>query len=271
MRQLPPSLTRVGKRIDRLLPWTLYYAGGAVECPPCGGRFRRFRSHAGRPNARCPRCRSLERHRLLWLYLTEQTELFSQPLNLLHFAPEPAFEARFRSAPKLRYVGADLHPRTGQARLDVTAIEEVDDCYDAALLSHVLGEVPDDRKAMRELHRVLKPGGNLIVQVPVDHGRESTQELRPRCQQHKGAQPVGANVRIYGRDFGTRLADAGFVVKLVRYLDDVSDEDAARYRLVELGDFATGNEIYIATKPGAAPRAVPGEPLARARGHADAP
>lgn len=258
--ELPSVIKHLAKRVDGLLPWKLVYAGRSVECPPCGGRFRRLRSHAGRPNARCPRCRSLERHRLLWLYLTERTELFSRPLDLLHFAPEPALEARFRSAPNLRYVGADLHPRGGQIRLDVTAIEAPADSYDAALLSHVLGEVPDDRQAMRELYRVLRPGGGLIVQVPVDHARESTQELRPASEQRTGAQPVGANVRVYGRDFVARVEGAGFMVKLVRYLDEVSDEDVARYRLVELGNFATGNDIYIATKPGAEPRVVTSQP-----------
>lgn len=241
------------KAVDRRLPWATIYRGDNVECPCCDGRFRRLRRHSGRPNARCPRCASLERHRLLWLWLRGQRDLFEERLDLLHFAPETAFEARLSALPNLSYVGADLLPKGDQIRVDIMDIQFEDASFDVIICNHVLGEVPDDRRAIAELHRVLRPGGRLIAQMPVDHDRASTSEKERAAQRPGGPQPTGANIRRYGRDFVDRLAAPGFAVEEIRHLETIPEAERRRYALVEVGGEATGNDIYVAAKAAAAP------------------
>jgi SAM-dependent methyltransferase len=246
--KLPPTAVAGLKAVDRRLPWTVVYRGNSVECPCCGESFRRFRRHWGRPNARCPRCASLERHRLLWLWLRGQRDIFEERLDLLHFAPEAAFEARLSALPNLRYVGADLLPKGDQVRVDIMDIHFDDASFDVILCNHVLGEVPDDRRAITELHRVLRPGGRLIAQMPVDHDRVETTERDRPVQRPGEPQPTGANVRIYGRDFVERLAAPGFAVEEIRYLETVPQAERRRYALEEVGGEARGNDIYVATR-----------------------
>ncbi len=256
LASLPSNVIDGLKAVDRALPWAVVYRGNRVECPCCGGSFRRLRRHWGRPNARCPRCASLERHRLLWLWLREQRDIFEHPLDLLHFAPETAFEAELSALPNLRYVGADLVPRGNQIRVDVMDIQFEDASFDVILCNHVLGEVPDDRRAIGELHRILRPGGRLIAQMPVDHDRAETTERERPAQRPGEPQATGTNIRAYGRDFVDRLAAPGFAVEEIRYLDAVPGAQRRRYALDELGGEAKGNDIYVATKPAAgAPQA----------------
>jgi SAM-dependent methyltransferase len=241
------------KRVDRVIPWATIYRGEDVECPCCDSGFRRFRCHSGRPNARCPRCASLERHRLQWLWLTrEQGELFEERLDFLHFAPEIAFEQRLSELPNLHYVGADLLPKGNQVRVDIMNIQFEDASFDVILCNHVLGEVPDDRRAIMELYRILRPGGRLIAQMPVDHDHAETSEDRRPAPRPGERQPTGANIRRYGRDFVERVAAPGFAVEEIRYLETLPEAERRRYALDEVGGKATGNDIYVATKPAAA-------------------
>lgn len=186
---------------------------------------------------------------MLWLYLRQQRDLFEERLDLLHFAPETAFESRLSALPNLHYVGADLHPKGDQVRVDIMDIRFEDASFDVILCNHVLGEVPDDRKAIHELHRILRPGGRLIAQMPVEHSRAETTEKDRRTQRPGDPQPVGANVRNYGRDFVDRLAAPGLSVEEIRYLETVSPRERDRFALEEVGGDATGNDIYVATRP----------------------
>jgi len=243
------NLKAVLRTVDRALPWSLLYRGDRVECPCCGGRFRSFRRHPGRPGALCPRCHSLERHRLLWLWLRERGEIFTERLDLLHFAPEIAFEPVLAAQSNLHYVPADLHPTTErQIRVDIMGLPFEDASFDVVLCNHVLGEVPDDRRAIAELHRVLRPGGRLITTNVIN---ESLAETRPRPR--RAARPgegqlTGGNIRLYGRDFPERLAAPGFDVEVVRYLDAIPEEQRERYGLREVGGAGTGNDVYVARK-----------------------
>src|SRR2546423_7083686 len=117
---------KIRRRIRRELDHPILYAGTRVECPICAGRFRKFRSHGGRPNAGCPRCGSLERHRLLWLYLTRETDVLSARLDVLHFAPEPGLANKLATLPNLAYLSADRDPRAAMVRADITALELAD-------------------------------------------------------------------------------------------------------------------------------------------------
>lgn len=205
-----------------------------VECPICGWRFREFLPHGlkRRRNARCPRCDSLERQRLLWLYLRDRTDFFSEPLRVLHFAPETYFVRRFRSLPNVDLVTVDLSYPFVDVNLDITRLPFGGGAFDVVLCSHVLEHVPDDRAAMAEIHRVLRPGGWAVVMVPFDRAREATVEDPSVTDPAERERRFGQrdHVRLYGRDYVHRLRDAGFDVEedpLARELD------ARRYGLLD--------------------------------------
>lgn len=216
----------------------LRHRGAAVECPCCGGAFARFLPHRGRPRARCPGCGALERHRLLTLFLERETDIFRRPATLLHVAPEFGLYRRFSRAPNLRYVSGDLAPQLPGMRLDVGALPFPEAEFDAVLCNHVLEHVADDRRALAEIRRVLRPGGWAILMCPVDRGLEETLE-DPRI-----ADP-GARLRLYGqedhlrrygRDYGERLAAAGLVVEAIPYLGCLEAAEVACFGLRREGD-----------------------------------
>jgi len=218
----------------RLRVWARLAAGEGVECPCCGGRFRRFAPYGvrpRRPHAQCPGCGAMERHRLLWLYLRERTDLFARPQRLLHVAPEPVFEARLRAAPHLAYVSVDLASPRALVRADVQRLPHPDACFDAVLCHHVLEHVADDRAAMRELRRVLRPGGFALLQSPVQRRLPETVEdpavRDPRERERLFGQHD--HVRQYGADYGARLREAGFEVRAERFADALGPERSARH------------------------------------------
>lgn len=155
-----------------VLGW--FYIGRGVECPVCGTRRRKFLPYGyvhSRPNALCPRCLSLERHRLLWLYLQRETDLPTAYPRILHIAPEVCLMRKLRKHydghPGL-YLTADLESPLADMHFDVQHIPLEDDFTDVVICNHILEHVEDDRQALRELHRILKPGGWGVVLSPMD-------------------------------------------------------------------------------------------------------
>jgi hypothetical protein len=206
--------------------WRLFrLRGDAVECPCCGGRFREFMPGRDPNNPLCPRCGAQARHRALWLYLHERTPLFAgKGLRVLHFAPERALGGALAAAPGIRYLSADLDAPEAMEHFDITDIPHPDDSFDAILCIHVLEHVEDDRKAMRELRRILSPDGFAIVLVPLDLSKPATYEnpaiTDPADREREFWQ--ADHLRLYGADFPERLREAGFDVTVdpwVRGLD----------------------------------------------------
>ena len=187
-----------------------------VQCPVCGWRFRSFRpaGYVARPNARCARCGSLERHRLLWLYLREHTQVFSEPVRILHFAPEPCVSRRLSALRHVHYVSADVVSGSVAVTLDIERIPFEPESFDLILCSHVLEHVTDDGAALKEVYRVLRTGGLALVQIPVDETRSTTFEDPTATDAADRARLFGQSdhVRIYGRDCVERLQGAGFAV-----------------------------------------------------------
>ena len=221
--------------------------GGDVECPVCDGRFRRFLHDR---NSVCPRCRSRARHRLLSLYLARETDVLERPRRILHFAPEPMLSAALRKVAGDAYLSGDIDPRKAMRRLDMTAIDLPDASFDLVLVNHVFEHVPDDQRAMREVRRVLAPGGMLITQHPVDYTRETTYEdpsITTR-EARKAAFRHPEHLRVFGRDFPDRLRGAGFEVELVRYRDEVGEDARRRYGLGDGGE-VRGDDIYVGRVP----------------------
>ena len=156
--------------LQRMASWAvpvmgLFYKGRGVECPLCGSKYRKFLPYGyvqSRANALCPKCLSLERHRLLWLYLTRETDLLKSFPRTLHIAPEVCImrhlKPHFKAHPG-QYVTADLESPLADLHFDVQQIPLADESVEVVICNHLLEHVADDRKALRELHRILKPGG----------------------------------------------------------------------------------------------------------------
>ncbi len=237
---------RVARRMKSVIR-TMTSTGNAVECPCCGRSFRQFLpfGRPQRPNARCPRCGALERHRLLWLYLQRETELFSRPVKLLHVAPEEQFRGRFREMSQLEYVTGDLYDNRADVKLDIRETDFEDDTFGVIICNHVLEHIPEDEQAMRELHRVLKAGGWAILMVPQDFTRDVTFEDPSVTSPEERLRVFGQadHVRIYGKDYVERLKKAGFVVEEIAYADAISKEEVSRYGVMN------DNVIYRCLKP----------------------
>lgn len=180
-----------------------------------------------------PSTLSLERHRLLWLFLKEETNFFTAPLHVLHFAPEQAFYKRFRKLKNLNYVTTDLNSPLADVKADICNLPFEDDKFDVILCNHVLEHIPDDTKAMSELYRILKPGGWGIFQIPQDLNREETFEDNTITDKIERAKIFGQydHVRIYGRDYFNKLRDIGFKVEEIDFTKLMSQEEINRYRL----------------------------------------
>jgi SAM-dependent methyltransferase len=244
-----PTLRRIAARVDRRVPWHLLHRGDRLECPCCGGRFGSFRPRDGRPDARCPRCNSYERHRVLWMWMRDQGVLEGD-LDVLHIAPEPVFEHRLRAMPNLRYTGGDLFPQGEQVRVDLMAIPFPDRSFDLVICNHVLDEVPDDRVAIAEIHRVLKPGGRLVTQTPLHPERDTTFDapsLSPA--ERRRVFQTADDVRVYSATgLLERLSEPGFDVELVDYVGALDPAVVERHALAEQGGVGRGSDIHVAVR-----------------------
>jgi SAM-dependent methyltransferase len=216
------------------------------ECPICRRRsvFRPF-GDPPRTNAECPNCGSLERHRLLFLYLRDRTPLFRERLSVLHFSPEAGLRARFQALPLLTYRTSWYESdRPADYHLDLTRLTQPDASWDVVIAYHIFEHIPDDQAGLRELFRVLKPGGWAVLQVPVREG--STLENDPTVDTDAERNAVYGqhdHVRFYGwKDFADRLTAAGFDVEIVRYGAEQPDDIVRQYALDR------NERIYIARK-----------------------
>lgn len=197
-----------------------------------------------RENVLSPSTLSLERHRLLWLYLKDHTDFFTQPHKVLHFAPEQAFYKRFRKLENLDYTTTDLNSPLADVKADICDLPFEDNSFDFILCNHVLEHIPDDEKAMQELFRILKPGGTAILQIPQDLKRENTFEDDSITDPKERAKIFGQydHVRVYGRDYFDKLRSIGFKVEEVDLTSQLAPETVDRYRL------AQGEIIPVARK-----------------------
>jgi len=220
----------------------IVYRGTSRHCPICQSSVRRFLPFGVKPrqDARCPLCGSLERHRLLWLFLRQYTDLFDgSAKRMLHFAPE--MEKWFKTIPGLEYLSADLVEGRAMLRMDITDIRYPDNSFEVLLCSHVLEHVPDDRKAMLEIARVLKPEGWAVIIVPIraDPTFEDPSVSDPAERERLFGQRD--HVRIYGQDFEERLKETGLRVWNVRATQLANPDEVVLFGLKD-------DEIFVGTK-----------------------
>lgn len=210
--------------------------GTKYKDPIDGRSFKRFLPYGyenPRENVLSPSTLSLERHRLLWLYLKNETDFFKKPYKVLHFAPEQAFYKRFKKLPNLDYTTTDLDSPLADIKADICNLPFEDNSFDIIFCNHVLEHIPDDQKAMQELFRILKYGGWGIFQIPQDLSRADTFEDNNITDKHERAEIFGQydHVRIYGRDYFNKLRSVGFQVEEIDYTAQLSSREIATYRL----------------------------------------
>jgi len=214
----------------------LYFKGNKFIDPIDGSSYRRFLPYGYqniRLNALCPGTLSLERHRLLWLYLYRETDFLKLPLNVLHIAPEQVFYKKFKSFNHWKYITADLYSPLADIKVDICKLPFEEGYYDLILCNHVLEHIPDHKQAMKELCRVLKKGGTLIAQVPLDDNLDTTFEDSSITDPNERSQIFGQydHVRIYGKDFFSFLNQAGFKSKGIPYAEKLTEIEIKKYSL----------------------------------------
>ena len=216
------------------------HRGSRRYCTVCKSHLRSFRpyGHVKRLDAKCPVCDSVERHRFTWSFFERCTDLFDGlPKRMLHIGPEPAFEKRLRALDNLDYTTADFQDRQADVLMDITRIQYPDDSFDVIHCSHVLEHVSDDRRAMRELSRVLRPTGWATILVPVI--AERTWEDPNITAPEERAKYFGQwdHVRAYGPDFIERLAAEGFEVRRMTagdVLESADERERVQFKNEEL-------------------------------------
>ena len=218
-------------------PFVAFFLRGNTYTDPIDGKsYRRFLPYGYakvRENVLAPGTLSLERHRLFWLFLKNETTFFSAPLRVLHFAPEQAFVQKFKKQKNLSYTTTDLNSPIADVKADICDLPFKDNSFDFIICNHVLEHIPDDTKAMQELYRVLAPKGTAIVQVPYDAKLSTTFEDNTITDQSERTRIFGQydHLRVYGMDYFKKLASVGFDVKALDYTATLSSEDIERYRL----------------------------------------
>lgn len=218
-------------------PFVAFFMRGNTYTDPIDGKsYRRFLPYGYakvRENVLAPGTLSLERHRLFWLYLKNETAFFSAPLRVLHFAPEQAFVKKFKKQKNLTYTTTDLNSPIADVKADICDLPFKDHSFDFIICNHVLEHIPNDTKAMQELYRVLAPKGTAIVQVPYDAKREITFEDNTITDQSERTRIFGQydHLRVYGMDYFKKLSSIGFEVNALDYTSGMSSDDIERYRL----------------------------------------
>jgi SAM-dependent methyltransferase len=231
-----PILIRFSYVIRPVLALAL--KGSKFTDPIDGKSFKNFLPYGygtQRNNVLSPSTLSLERHRLLWLYLQSKTDFFLAPKKVLHVAPEQAFYKLFRNQKNLDYTTTDLDSPLADVKADICNLPFKDDTYDVILCNHVLEHIPNDTKAMQELYRVLKPGGMGIFQIPQDLNRATTFADDTIVDQKERAKIFGQydHVRIYGRDYFEQLRSIGFKVIEEDYTKKIPPELVTKYCLAK--------------------------------------
>ena len=227
-------LTRLSFLLKPLIKIYLY--GNKYTDPIDGSSFRKFLAYGYnkiRKNALSPSTFSLERHRLLWLYLQNETDFFEKKMKVLHFAPEAAFLKKFKKLKNISYDTIDLDSPLADIKADICDLPIKNDSYDFILCNHVLEHIVDDEKAMKELYRVLKKGGTGIFQVPLNMSNKQTYEDFTITDPKERNKAFGQydHVRVYGMDFFERLKNVGFKVEKCEYTSKLSEEKKTKYCL----------------------------------------
>jgi len=212
------------------------FFGLRYKCPMCGSYLKKLKPFGlkipvlneknvigggYRLNTKCPVCYSTDRERLLYLYLSKK-KFFTSVAKVLHVAPESELSRIIKMYPNINYLTADISANDVMVKMDITQIQYPADTFDVIICNHVLEHIVDDRKAMSELYRVMKPGGWGILQVPISLSLDKTYEDVSITNPSKREQIFGQSdhVRIYAIDYLDRLKEVGFEISIFDWLEE---------------------------------------------------
>ena len=215
----------------------IYFKGSKYTDPIDNSKYRKFLPYGYgkniRKNALCPGTLSLERHRLLWLFLERNTTFFNDKLKVLHFAPEQPFYKKFKSIKNWNYITCDLNSPLADIKADICKLPFKKFEFDLIICNHVLEHIDNDFMAMEEIYRVLKKNGIGILQVPIDESLSITFEDKTIIDPKIKSELFGQydHVRKYGKDFYDRLKSVGFKVKKIDVQKNLSEKEIKEYSL----------------------------------------
>jgi SAM-dependent methyltransferase len=222
---------KLSRLVRRLRRWS-QVKGIQYQCPMCKFYLARFTPYGVanplfeakqvvgggfRDQARCFVCGSLDRERLIYMYLKHHTRFLKTPSTILHFAPETMLSNALKSVKSHNYISADIEDERADIMIDMTNIPFDENYFDLIVANHILEHIPDDKKALSELHRVLKVnGGEAILQVPISLNSKLTYEDPDINTEADRLKAFGQkdHVRIYGQDYQERLSRSGFHVRV---------------------------------------------------------
>ncbi len=216
----------------------ILYRGNKFTDPIDGRSYKKFLPYGYkklRPNALSPGTLSLERHRLLWLYLKRETAFLKDKKKVLHIAPEQALYKKFKKIECWDYITLDLNSTIADIKADITNIPFDDNIFDIIICNHVLEHIQDDIIAIKEIYRVLKKNGLAIMQIPIDIKRIKTFE-NPEIKSNKEREELFGqydHVRVYGKDFFERLKSVGFKTKKINYTKELSKEEIKKFSIIK--------------------------------------
>ncbi|MCZ8022429.1 MAG: methyltransferase domain-containing protein [Cyclobacteriaceae bacterium] len=225
------------------------YRGNTVQCPVCNHQYREFLPYGRisvRKNALCPNCLSLERHRLIFVYLKNETDFFTSKKSVLHIAPELCFMKQFEAKHGDTYITADIESPLAKVKMDIHEMPFADKQFDYVLCNHVLEHVRDDIQAMQEIKRVLKPGGQAILQVPFFNPiPEKTFEDPSITDKREREKIFGQDdhVRKYGNDYPDRMKQAGLTPDLIHLTKKLGKEKCFAFGLAKGEILYTGKNL----------------------------
>ena len=233
-----PWLIKASYIIRPIISW--YLKGDKFTDPIDGKSFRKFLPYGygkQRENALSPSTLSLERHRLMWLFLKDNTSFFTatKKIKVLHIAPEQCFLDIFRKQQNLNYITSDLESPIADVKADICDLPFKENEFDVVFCNHVLEHISNDTKAMQELYRVLKPGGFGIFQIPQDLSKAITFADNTITDRKERAKLFGQydHVRVYGRDYFDKLRSIGFKVDEVDYTKKITLEKIEEFCLMQ--------------------------------------
>lgn len=198
-----------------------FYRGTTHQCKVCNNKLRSFIT-LDNSDLLCPFCGSLSRNRRLWQYINENALLFG---DVLHFSPSRCLFRVFKKNTEINYYSADYENEfLADFQIDITNISSAADSFDLIICYHILEHIVEDIKAMKELHRVLKPNGRLLIQTPFKEGNtyeDPSITSREERKMHFGQED---HVRIYSKkDLKTKLEETGFKVLQTDFERNESD------------------------------------------------
>ena len=233
-----PWLIKASYVVRPIISW--YLRGDKFTDPIDGKSFRKFLPYGygkQRENALSPSTLSLERHRLMWLFLKDNTNFFTatKKFKVLHIAPEQCFLDIFRKQQNLNYITSDLESPIADVKADICDLPFKENEFDVVFCNHVLEHISNDTKAIQELYRVLKPGGFGIFQIPQDLSKAITFEDSTITDRKERAKLFGQydHLRVYGRDYFNKLRSIGFKVDEVDYTKKITLDKIEKYCLMK--------------------------------------